>query len=223
MLRPFLFDIVSSFVMKNRERWKRIQKSIGIPEKNVDGIPGPQTLAHLESKLGIGAVGTKDPPTRDRVVDERSFKNIATLEPLVQPLFREILHIGNQVAMQQGCTYVMISGNRTWKEQDKLYAKGRTAPGNIVTNARGGFSNHNYAIAGDYGVFRSGKYLDSTDPAEAIAIHKLVAAQVLTKFGTEIEWGGNWKSFKDYPHFQYNNGLTMTQMRKRVIAGKAIV
>mgnify|MGYP003338216528 CR=1 FL=1 len=30
------------------------------------------------------------------------------------------------------------------------------------------------------------------------------------KFG--LEWAGDWKTFKEYPHFQYRGGLTM---RKR--------
>ena len=32
---------------------------------------------------------------------------------------------------------------RTFAEQDKLFAQGRTAPGKIVTRARGGQSYHN--------------------------------------------------------------------------------
>ncbi len=39
---------------------------------------------------------------------------------------------------------------RTFEDQDELYAQGRTKPGQIVTNARGGDSLHNYGLAGDY-------------------------------------------------------------------------
>ncbi|MFJ5622021.1 M15 family metallopeptidase [Peribacillus loiseleuriae] len=49
------------------------------------------------------------------------------------------------------CIYVQIpDGYRSIAEQDKLYAQGRTAPGKVVTNAKGGQSNHNYGLAVDY-------------------------------------------------------------------------
>nr|WP_295770097.1 M15 family metallopeptidase [Rhodoferax sp.] len=41
---------------------------------------------------------------------------------------------------------------RSCAEQDALYAQGRTAPGNKVTNAKSGDSNHNFGIAFDIGV-----------------------------------------------------------------------
>ncbi|WP_309244896.1 M15 family metallopeptidase [Bacillus sp. WMMC1349] len=44
----------------------------------------------------------------------------------------------------------MTSGYRSFAEQNKLYAKGRTASGKIVTNAKAGQSNHNYGLAVDY-------------------------------------------------------------------------
>lgn len=44
----------------------------------------------------------------------------------------------------------ITSGYRSFAEQNKLYAQGRTAPGKIVTNAKGGQSNHNYGLAIDY-------------------------------------------------------------------------
>jgi len=43
----------------------------------------------------------------------------------------------------------LISGLRTYEEQDALYAQGRTAPGPKVTNAPGGHSNHNFGLAFD--------------------------------------------------------------------------
>lgn len=46
-------------------------------------------------------------------------------------------------------TYTVTSGLRSSALQDTLYAQGRTAPGSIVTNARGGQSAHNYGLAID--------------------------------------------------------------------------
>ena len=42
------------------------------------------------------------------------------------------------------------SGTRTFQAQDLLYAQGRTSPGGIVTNARGGESAHCYGCANDW-------------------------------------------------------------------------
>jgi len=39
--------------------------------------------------------------------------------------------------------FCVLSGYRSNAEQDALYAKGRTAPGKVVTWARGGQSRHN--------------------------------------------------------------------------------
>jgi peptidoglycan L-alanyl-D-glutamate endopeptidase CwlK len=44
---------------------------------------------------------------------------------------------------------VVLAGLRTWAEQNALYAQGRTLPGNIVTNAKGGESWHNFGCAVD--------------------------------------------------------------------------
>jgi len=72
----------------------------------------------------------------------RTLKNIATLDPKAQDAFVLFATIAAKVAAEHGCEYIMIGGNRTWKEQDALYAKGRSQPGGKVTNARGGYSNH---------------------------------------------------------------------------------
>jgi len=153
-------------------------------------------------------------------LDERSAKNVATLHTKVQQLFRNWILECQILAKAHGYEYKAISGNRTWEEQAKIYAQGRTAPGKIVTNAKPGFSNHNYGIAVDMGVFRDGKYLDGSKPSEAEAFHRK-AATVAEKYG--IEWGGSWKSFKDYPHFEYKTGKTISQLRQIVLEGKDIL
>jgi len=154
------------------------------------------------------------------VLDERSAKNVATLHTKVQQLFKNWIAECQILAKAHGYEYKAISGNRTWEEQAKIYAQGRTAPGKIVTNAKPGFSNHNYGIAVDMGVFKDGKYLDSSKPSEAEAFHRK-AATVAEKYG--IEWGGSWKSFKDYPHFEYKTGKTISQLRQIVLEGKDIL
>ena len=154
------------------------------------------------------------------VLDERSAKNVATLHMKVQQLFRNWIAECQVVAAAHDYEYKAISGNRTWEEQAKIYAQGRTAPGKIVTNAKPGYSNHNYGIAVDMGVFKAGKYLDASSPSEAEAFHRK-AAQIAEKYN--IEWGGSWSSFKDYPHFEYKTGKTLAQLRQLVSEGKNIL
>lgn len=156
-------------------------------------------------------------------VDDRSAKNIATLHKGVRGVFERITVEGTRIARSMGAdSYVMISGTRTYAEQNALYARGRTAPGSRVTNARGGYSNHNFGIAGDFGVFAGGKYLDSSNPALASRVHNAVAKWVKANI-PKVEWGGDWKSFRDEPHYQYRTGLSLSQMRARVAAGQSVV
>ena len=117
----------------------------------------------------------------------------------------------------EGIPILVTQGLRTWKEQDKLYAKGRTVPPigkkHRVTNAKGGSSFHNFGLAFDIVVLNSaGKPdWDTSNPAwkRAGQIGKSV----------EIEWGGGWKKFKDLPHFQYIGGLTTAKCRELYPSG----
>ena len=65
--------------------------------------------------------------------------------------------------------------------------------GQIVTNARGGYSNHNFGLAFDVGVFDGGRYLGESP------LYKVVGA-LGRSLG--LEWGGDWRSIQDEPHFQ---------------------
>ena len=135
-------------------------------------------------------------------VDERSEKNIKTLNPKVQPLARKLI----ETAVAQGIHVKVISGHRTYKEQNELYAQGRSKPGLIVTKAKGGQSNHNFATAFDVGIFSADgkKYIEESNAYDEVG-----------KIGEALglEWGGSWK-FYDAPHFQYNEGRSMAQLRE---------
>lgn len=149
------------------------------------------------------------------MIDARTEKNLATLDPKAAGKFRPFIIEAQALAATMGVLYVAISGNRTWKEQDALYAQGRTAPGKEVTRAKGGQSNHNFGIALDFGIFRSGRYLDdgsAADQREASKIHKAVSA-LAAKHG--LEWGGSWTGIKDEPHFEVKTGLTLAEKRAR--------
>lgn len=103
--------------------------------------------------------------------------------------------------------YIIISqGFRSIAEQDALYAQGRTTPGKIVTNAKGGQSYHNYGLAFDFAV------LDNISTVNWNVDSRWKRVGVLGK-ALGLEWGGDWTSFKDYPHFQYTFGLSLSKLR----------
>lgn len=111
-----------------------------------------------------------------------------------------------------GIDMLVTSTYRDNESQDALYAQGRTTPGRIVTNAKGGQSFHNYRCAVDVVPLVNGKCVwDSINP-----IWKQIA--VLGK-ETGLEWAGNWLRFPEYPHFQYTGGLTISDLK----SGKTIV
>ena len=99
---------------------------------------------------------------------------------------------------------------RTVAEQDALYAKGRTAPGSIVTNAKGSSysSHHQWGTAFD--IYRNdgkGAYNDSDG-----FFSKVGAIGVKTG----LEWSGNWTSPVDKPHFQLPYWGSTTAMLKNL-------
>ena len=107
---------------------------------------------------------------------------------------------------------LVTSTYRDISSQDALYAQGRTTPGNIVTNAKGGESFHNYKCAIDIVPLINGKpEWDGTHPVWA----------TLGRLGKEagLEWAGDWKKFKEMAHFQYTGGLSLAQLQ----AGAVIV
>jgi peptidoglycan LD-endopeptidase CwlK len=142
-------------------------------------------------------------------------KRFATLLPQVQPYARALV----KKAAQHGITIKVIAGLRTYEEQNELFAQGRTKPGRIVTNARGGFSNHNFGIAFDVGVFEGANYLDESPKYKAVGA-----------LGRDLglEWGGNWKTFVDEPHFQLRpkwagdvkESVMLAELRTRKDSGK---
>jgi peptidoglycan LD-endopeptidase CwlK len=163
-----------------------VQKKLGV---QVDGRAGTETWGAIYARIVKATVGGVDPAEAIEAVDPRSEKTIATLEPEVQPIARALV----QKAAQNGITVKIISGLRTYAEQDALYAQGRTAPGPRITNARGGYSNHNFGIAFDIGVFEGNKYLPESVKYKAVGVLGMDLG---------LEWGGNWKTIVDQPHYQ---------------------
>ena len=106
-----------------------------------------------------------------------------------------------------GLDVLVTSTYRDFESQDALYAQGRTAPGNIVTNAKGGESFHNFRCALDIVPIVNGKAdWTGTDPVwqEVARLGKAAG----------LEWAGDWKTFREYAHFQYTGGLSLKDLRE---------
>jgi peptidoglycan L-alanyl-D-glutamate endopeptidase CwlK len=183
-----------------------MRKAEGLYQAIVDGEWGPLTDAACQAfearALQIQA--------RFRTFDLRSERNILSLSLRAQVAARRFL--GR--VRDGGLDARIISGTRTYAEQDALYRQGRNGnPGKIVTNARGGHSNHNFGIAWDIGVFRAnGTYIEDGPEYKAAA-----------DLGRdpEIEWGGDWIHFVDKPHYQLNLGMDVAQLRTAFEQGSA--
>jgi peptidoglycan L-alanyl-D-glutamate endopeptidase CwlK len=201
--------------MKTEAMIRAVQQKLGI---DVDGKAGPQTwgaiyqrVVHPQATPRVAFTGPRDD------ANARSERLIATLLPHVRPYARALYF----KARDNGIQVNIISGTRSFEEQDALYAQGRTTAGDIVTNARGGYSNHNFGIAFDIGVFSGSRYLPESP------LYKAVGA-----LGMELglEWGGNWKTIVDQPHFQlrpaWADGMTdramLAELRRRTDHGEAV-
>lgn len=101
---------------------------------------------------------------------------------------------------------------RTAKEQDDLYAQGRTKPGKIVTRVRGLDSYHNYGLAVDIVLMVNGKPVwdIKTDYDKDGRSDWMEVVDIFKRYGWE--WGGDWKFF-DAPHFQKTMGLTIARLK----------
>ena len=161
-------------------------------------------------------------PRLRHTVDARTQQNLARLDLAVQPTMREATQIARGVAKTFNLDISVISGHRSYEQQADLYAQGRTAPGNIVTYAKPGSSNHNFGTAIDFGIFADGKYLDAREPGLTERVYLAIFNNIEAE-GLSIDWGGNWKRLKDTPHFEYRTGLTLAEMRERKETGLPVV
>jgi len=127
-------------------------------------------------------------------------RDIAELHPAVQRGCRELIRRMGDA----GFNHVGVSGTyRDHAHQDWLFAQGRTRPGNIITNAQGGQSWHNWRLAFD--IFQNIRGQEWNNQGFFVT-----AGQIWTAMGGE--WGGSWANFPDRPHMQYTGGLTLRGM-----------
>jgi peptidoglycan L-alanyl-D-glutamate endopeptidase CwlK len=170
----------------------------------------------------------------------RDIVSIARVKKL-HPAIREKVVVAIDKIERGFPAYIAVrvtQGFRTFPEQDHLYALGRTIKnpdgydarkkplGNIVTKAKSGSSFHNYGLAIDFAILydkdRNGVYEEISwsmvrdGDLDGIADWTEIK-DVFLALG--FSWGGNWRTFKDYPHVEMTFGFTykdlLTRYRKK--------
>jgi len=137
--------------------------------------------------------GNKEKYIYGKAADFKTWESKTTNEiTKLHPLIRNKVKYFIADCRKNGYKVRIYSTLRTWTEQKKLYAQGRTAPGGIVTNAKPGRSYHNYGLAFDCCIIEGSKC--------NFALNSKVVS-LAKKYG--FSWGGDWTGFQDKPHFQY--------------------
>lgn len=139
-------------------------------------------------------------------------RDIKQLHPNLQG---KIINLQN-LCQENGISIGIGECLRTVKEQDALYAQGRTKPGAKVTNAKGSTysSMHQWGVAFDFyllmDVDGDGKVSDDAFNNATKLFNKV------GKLGQSIglEWGGSWKNPVDMPHFQLPDWGSTTKVLK---------
>ncbi|WP_260510744.1 MULTISPECIES: M15 family metallopeptidase [Paenibacillus] len=120
-----------------------------------------------------------------------------------------------RMAARRGIEVVITHGYRSVEEQDALFAQGRSSSGNIVTNARGGESYHNYGLAIDFALRTPDGDIvwdmerDDNGNGKADWMEVVDLAKELG-----FTWGGDWTNFPDYPHLQMDFDLSIRDLKR---------
>lgn len=157
--------------------------------------------------------------------DQKTLERIQLLHPKLRDEATELYdEIVAALSGSAACRFAYTL--RTFAEQDALFAQGRTKPGKVVTNAKGGQSYHNYGLAIDIvlladkdhnGSFETAVWDTRTDFDGDKKADWMEVVQIFKRYG--FEWGGDWK-FKDDPHFQKTFGKSIYELKALHTAGK---
>lgn len=133
----------------------------------------------------------------------------------IHPVVEEQLDKLIQKTAELGIVIVITDGFRSSEDQDRLYQIGRSKEGNIVTNAKGGESYHNFGLAVDFAIKTpSGDVIwDMNYDGNGNGISDWMEVVESAK-SLGFEWGGDWAKFKDYPHLQMDFGLTIVELQE---------
>jgi peptidoglycan L-alanyl-D-glutamate endopeptidase CwlK len=110
------------------------------------------------------------------------------------------------LADAEGIEILVTSTLWTLEEQAELFAIGGTKPGKKVTNPKPGESWHNFGLAFDVVPLVNRKAIwDSPFWGRIGTLGKQAG----------LQWGGEFRTFKDKPHFEFHPNLTLAEANSR--------
>lgn len=140
---------------------------------------------------------------------ETSVNRINTLNP---KLIASAMRVYNW-CIEQGIPIHITWGYRSAQEQETIYRYGRTAPGQLLTTNRAGYSAHNYGLALDFCFYYDGQ-LKTWKDAEQSLYWKWKWIKTIKRFELE-EWetGFRWEYNWEPGHVQNLLGKTIGEWR----------
>jgi len=150
-------------------------------------------------------------------MDQLTIDRISQAHPKIREELKKLyIECNNQ--LPKGVRLRFSHVYRSINEQNILYNQKPK-----VTNAKGGQSIHNYGLAFDIVILvdkdKNGSF-ESIDWNTESQYFKYVV-NFFKSHG--YEHGGDWKNFKDMPHFQKSFGLSWQMLKNRISIGMAFI
>lgn len=164
---------------------QRELKNAGFYTDEVDGIAGKNTVSAVKSAIASDKVDLKPyPATGQYHLSDLSNSRLSKIHPDLQKVVQRAINISDT-------DFIVGEGIRTIERQRELYNKGASKTMN---------SRHLTGHAVD---------LIALDEAGVVSWDweyyysiEVAMKQAAKDVGVTIEWGGDWKTFKDGPHYQ---------------------
>lgn len=184
----------------NKEEWK----------KSLETVKKTYLILKVVPDASVGCKQSKKNSLKMKILgtclstwNTRTNSKIEKLHPKIRCKAYDLI---NKVEEDLGIKLIVAQGLRTIAEQNALYAKGRTSGGKKVTNARGGYSYHNFGLALDVVELKNGKLNYDLE------WNKIGMIGISLGF----EWGGLWTTILDRPHFEMIFGNHHSILRKKI-------
>jgi peptidoglycan L-alanyl-D-glutamate endopeptidase CwlK len=162
-------------------------------------------------------------------MDQLTVNRIKLLHPEVRPEALEAYKYINNGLFGKNVRLRFTHTLRSFDEQNLLFAQGRTLLHDLngkrlakITNAKAGQSIHNYGLAFDIAVlvdkdgngsFEKISWSLTEDNDANRCPEWLQAIEHFKAMGWA--WGGDWKSFPDYPHFEKTFGHSWLSLQQK--------
>lgn len=154
--------------------------------------------------------------------DKISIDRVAKLHPKIRDEVKALIEQAES-KFPANIAVRIVQGYRTFKEQDALYAQGRTDKTKPkVTNSKAGQSYHNFGLAIDYallydkdgnGAFETLSWDLLKDFDKDGIADWMEVVDVFEDAG--YTWGGRFSSIRDNPHLEKNFGVHWKELLRR--------